>query len=67
MRGNGFGDFVYTTFGSEDAGWLPLTSLDKQTKDINTLHDKVKQLLPYQSMDCDNSELVGKMISSRGV
>ena len=41
---------------NEDAGWLLLASRDKLTKEKNTLHDKIKQLLSYQSMEYNNSE-----------
>ena len=39
---------------------LLLASLDKLTKDTNELHEKIKQLLEYQNMVKDNSELNGR-------
>jgi hypothetical protein len=42
------------------AGQLLLASLDKLTKDTNELHEKIKQLLEYQNMVKDNSELNGR-------
>jgi len=52
VRGNGFGESEHKTWNSlwqtDAAGWLLPASLDKLTKEMNELCDKINQFLASQ-------------------